>query len=146
MNESVKKLYPETIREHNAHPYHFEKRSHPSLKAYNPLCGDKFEMYIHESGDLIDSVYFHGFGCAISKASTSILAKTLEGKRRDDAIRICDDFLHFVNQETNQGDTVGNDVFSAFSSLHEFPERRDCATLSWREMKTFLESKLQGNR
>jgi nitrogen fixation NifU-like protein len=144
VSERIKKLYPEAIKAHNDMPYHFGKQGYtPLLKAYNPVCGDKFEIYIHEDDARIREVYFHGFGCAISKASTSILAKSLEGKKYDEALLLCNNFLGFVNNTLTENQSLLNDDFKSFSALHEFPERLECATLSWLEMRKFMESKIK---
>jgi nitrogen fixation NifU-like protein len=89
---------------------------------------------------MVKALHFHGFGCAISKASTSILAKTLEGKSRGEARELCDHFLRFIDKELMNNELILSDDFLAFSGVHDFPERYDCASLSWREMKKFLES------
>ncbi len=130
------------IRAHNDQPYHFEKKNQaPSFKAYNPICGDKFELYVDGTEGMLRDIHFHGFGCAISKASTSILVKSLEGKRYDEALRLCDDFLNFVSHGSGNGKLELKEEFIPFSAIHEFPERLECATLAWTEMRKFLESK-----
>lgn len=142
MNGDLKKLYSEIIKAHNEAPFHFVKKSDANvvIKAYNPICGDRFELYVGCEQNKITQLHFHGFGCAIAKASTSILTKSIEGKEASEALIICNAFLRFINKE------VGNELplpddFLAFSGVHDFPERYDCATLSWREMKKFLEFK-----
>ena len=143
MNSDLKKLYSEIIKAHNEAPFHFEKKSNAAdvIKAYNPICGDRYELYVSPDQHKINQLHFHGFGCAISKATTSILTKSLEGKTLEEALSVCNDFLGFINREL-QGDKLTlSDDFLAFSGVHDFPERYDCATLSWREMKKFLESK-----
>jgi nitrogen fixation protein NifU and related proteins len=143
MNGDLKKLYSEIIRAHNDAPFHFEKRSdaHETIKAYNPICGDRFELYVGHDQNKINQLHFHGFGCAISKASTSILTKSLAGKEASEALIICNAFLRFINKEATQNESPLPDDFLAFAGVHDFPERYDCATLSWREMKKFLEFK-----
>ena len=78
MMEELSKLYSPFIKAQNETPFHFEKKTDAeiTLKAYNPVCGDRYELFI--AGE----IYFHGFGCAISKASTSFLATVLSGKQR----------------------------------------------------------------
>ena len=146
MKDDLKKLYSEIIKAHNETPFHFEKRGNAknTLKAYNPICGDRFEVYVNSDKRTVKELYFHGFGCAISKASTSILTKTLEGKPLKEALELCDHFLRFINQEGDNA-LILLDDFLAFTGVHDFPERHDCASLSWREMKKFLESKSGAN-
>ena len=82
MNERLKGLYKTIILEHNKEPFFFEKNEKATygLKAYNQICGDRFELYFDVKNGLISDLTFHGFGCAISKASTSVLVKNLRGK------------------------------------------------------------------
>ncbi len=142
MNDDLKKLYSEIIKQHNETPFHFEKKGNAKniIKAHNPICGDRFEVYVDSDPKTLRALHFHGFGCAISKASTSILAKTLEGKPLKGALELCDQFLRFINKESRDHDLPLSDDFLAFTGVHDFPERYDCATLSWREMKKFLET------
>jgi len=142
MNSDLKKLYPEIIKAHNDVPFHFEKRIGEGevIKAYNPICGDRFELYMTVDQHKISQLHFHGFGCAISKAATSILTKSLEGKTLDEALSVCNNFLGFINKEVHVDQLVLPDDFLAFSGVHDFPERYDCATLAWKEMKKFLQS------
>ncbi len=144
MNGDLKKLYPETIKAHNESPFHFEKTADAAhtLKAYNPICGDRFELYLSPKDQMISELHFHGFGCAISKASTSVLMKTLEGKSFQEALAACNNFIRFIDHELPYNELLLTVDFKAFSGVRDFPERYDCATLSWKEMKTFLESKL----
>ena len=143
MNTDLKKLYSEIIKLHNESPFHFEKKGNDSdvIKAYNPICGDRFELYVSQGKHKIQ-LHFHGFGCAISKAATSVLTKSLEGKTMEEALSLCDNFLSFINKELQDDQLILAADFLAFSGVHDFPERYDCATLSWREMKKFLEFKL----
>ena len=143
MSNALNKLYSEIIKAHNETPFHFKKIAEAQniLKAYNPICGDRFELYINDNQNKITEFHFHGFGCAISKASTSILTKSIEGKPHQEALAICDHFLRFIDRKLNNNDLILSDDFKAFSGVHDFPERYDCATLSWKEMKKFLESR-----
>jgi nitrogen fixation NifU-like protein len=136
MSEELNKLYDSVIREHYAHPYHFEKRKdfHPLIKSNNPVCGDRYEFYVEIKDDKIQSVYFHGFGCAVSMASASVLSKTLEGKTIQEVRDICDLFLKTINgAEQNQFAE-----FNSFAAVKNFPARYECAALAWNEMKKFL--------
>jgi nitrogen fixation protein NifU and related proteins len=142
MSSDLKKLYPAIIKAHNETPFHFEKRldANEVIKAYNPICGDRFEIFMSSDPEKINAIHFHGFGCAISKASTSILTKLLEGKTLAEALATCNTFLRFIDRETLDEKLILPDEFLAFSGVHDFPERYDCATLSWKEMKKKLET------
>ena len=139
MTDNLKKLYPEIIRQHNDAPYHFEKRvSDEMVYANNPVCGDKFEFAIERNSQSKLQFHFHGFGCAISKASASILSKTLEGKSQDEALFICDHFLRFLQNTLKKDEAVLEPDFLAFSAIHAYPERYECAALAWVEMRDHL--------
>ena len=148
MNQDLKKLYPEILKTHNHSPYHFEKREGADtvIKAYNPICGDRFEVYInHQEENKIGPLHFYGLGCSVSKASTSVLTKVLEGKTTDEALILCDNFLSYINKKSVADTLDLPEEFLAFSGVHDFPERLDCAALAWREMKKYLESKKSGS-
>ncbi len=143
MNQDLKKLYPEIIKEHNNSPYHFERIDSADnvIKAYNPICGDRFDVYVNlEKENQIDQLHFYGLGCSVSKASTSVLTKTLEGKTLKEASLLCNNFLAFLNKESGCESLLLPEEFKAFSGVHDFPERLECAALAWREMKKFLDS------
>lgn len=148
MNQDLKKLYPEILKAHNHSPYHFEKREGADkvIKAYNPICGDRFEVYInHNEENNMNQLHFYGLGCSVSKASTSVLTKVLEGKTTDEALILCDNFLSYINKKSVADTLDLPEEFLAFSGVHDFPERLDCAALAWREMKKYLESKKSGS-
>ena len=137
MSGDLSKLYSSIIRSHNEAPYHFEKRTAgEALKAYNPVCGDRFEIFIEAENGNIRQLHFHGFGCAVSKASASVMVRLLEGKSIDSALNLCNNFLGYMDQQ--RGLEILSPDFNAFSAVHEFPERYDCATLVWKEMKKYL--------
>ncbi|MBS1545368.1 MAG: SUF system NifU family Fe-S cluster assembly protein [Bacteroidetes bacterium] len=140
MNE-LNKLYPPTIREHNTSPFHFEQRKDRAVtvRAYNPICGDRFDLFIEADTGATNTIYFHGFGCAISKASASVMAKSLSGKARAEALRLCNNFLDSLDSDSDEALALPEE-WKAFRAVREYPERRDCAALAWAEMKKYLES------
>ena len=139
MKGDLNKLYSPIIKSHNEAPFHFEKRTSAAftLKAYNSICGDRFELYLNQKDGKLEPVYFHGFGCAISKASTSVMAKIITGKSISDSIGICHNFLQFIDGKRPVQFALFEE-FLAFEGVHDFPERYDCATLAWRELEKFL--------
>ena len=142
MNQRLKDLYKSVILKHNNEPFQFEKNENAThqLDAYNQLCGDRFNLFFEIENGVIQNFTFHGFGCAISKASTSVLVKNLEGKTIEEALSLCEIF-----QKEVQPDLVaeGNasEEFEAFSAAKDFPGRLKCATLSWDEIIKFLKKK-----
>lgn len=141
MKGDVKNLYPEIIKAHNANPYHFEKKDLPtSVRAYNPVCGDRFDFFIEWDSGRIAQLYFHGFGCAISKSSSSIMVKALEGKTLEESIVVCKDFLEYLSPQAPADENFGQEDFRAFAAVRDFPARYDCATLSWVSVLAYLQS------
>lgn len=143
MNERLKGLYKTIILEHNKVPFFYEKNEGATyvLKAYNQICGDRFELYFEVKNGVIEDLTFHGFGCAISKASTSVLVKKLKSKKFVEALLLCQQFLAATNEGTVV-DVKLEEEFEAFSAAKEFPGRLKCATLAWDEMIKFLEKKV----
>lgn len=125
-------LYDEAILRENRDPYHYEQRPSADLimEAYNPLCGDQFMLYIYLSDGQISEVYFHGYGCAVSKASTSVLVRELTGMRLPEAKAHCRRFLTWLPSEEEAGDAVPA-AWRSFAAARRFPDRLGCATLSW---------------
>ena len=146
MNEQLKELYKTVILEHSNKPIHFEKKEAAgfTLEAYNPLCGDRFQVFCEVQNGCIHDVYFYGYGCAISKASTSVLVKNLENQPVDVALELCRSFLNMVNP-ASEVQVEMEEEFSAFAAARDFPGRLKCATLSWEEMTVFLEKQIAKN-
>lgn len=142
MNERLKALYKSVILEHNKTPFFYEKNEEATyvLKAYNQICGDRFELYFEVKNGVIEDLTFHGFGCAISKASSSVLVKNLKGKTFEEALLLSQQFLSVTDEETNAEEKL-EEEFEAFSAAKDFPGRLKCATLAWDEMIKFLEEK-----
>jgi len=139
MNPRLKELYQSVILQHSKNPYNFEKREDAShtVDAYNSLCGDRFQVFFELENDQIKSPSFHGYGCAISKASTSVLVKSLEGKSLDEAKAISQEYLQNLNAE-NTPDSSIPEEFEAFTAARDFPGRMKCATLAWEELLEYL--------
>lgn len=137
--KNLNELYHTAIHEQNSNPYHFKKieKSAFSVLSNSPVCGDKFEIYFDIDGTTIKSIHFYGIGCAISKASTSVLAKSFEGLSLESALNLSHAFLAML--DNNQGgDPNTPDEFLAFRAVHQFPERYECAALPWLEAQKFL--------
>ena len=138
MSERLQKLYHPIIRQHNAAPINFEKREgREVVTANNSICGDKFEFFVSCDKERLGAISFYGFGCAVSKASSSILVKQLEGKSVKEAIEICDNFINYMEEKDKAVSAISED-FEAFSAIWEFPQRYECAALPWQEIRTFL--------
>lgn len=139
MNEQIKALYKSVILKHDKDPFHFEKKEKAThvLKAYNEICGDRFELFFEINDGKIMDAYFHGFGCAISKASTSVLIKKIINQPISEVKNLIDLFLKNIIGEDNTPE-ISDEELTAFFAAKDFPGRQKCATLAWEEMKGFL--------
>lgn len=139
MNEQLKKLYKTVILEHDKKPVQYVKRAGAQhvLKAYNEICGDRFELFFDIENDQLTNVSFHGFGCAISKASTSVLVKKIQHQTVEQAQNIITAFLQTVHPDSPGGGATDEEM-TAFSAAKDFPGRLKCATLAWDELKEWL--------
>jgi nitrogen fixation NifU-like protein len=141
MMDDIRDLYQEVILDHNKKPRNFHKMEHPdcSLEGYNPLCGDHYTFFIKLDGDVISDVSFEGSGCAISKASASLMSAFVKGKTRDEFERM---FKLFHDIVTGKADAAGHleelDKLAAFGGVSEYPMRVKCATLPWHTLHNAL--------
>ena len=129
-------LYQEVILDHNRRPRNFRALDEPSRtqEGYNPLCGDRLIVYVKLAGDVIEDVTFQGTGCAISKASASLMTDALKGKTIVEAREMFDRFHDMV---TSSPDMPAADLgkLSVFAGVREYPTRIKCASLAWHTLK-----------
>lgn len=138
----VKSLYQEIILDHNRNPRNFRRMegADREIEAYNPLCGDRYTIFMKMDGDSIADVSFTGSGCAISKASASVMTASVKGKKRADAEQLFDIFHKLVTGSyTGALDDIGK--LAVFSGVSEFPARVKCAILAWHTMHEALNTK-----
>lgn len=131
MFEDLDELYQEVIREHSTHPRNFRALPPPAkaVDGHNPLCGDQVRLYLEMDGDRVKDVGFTGQGCAISRASASMMTDALKGKSREEVHRAFDLFHAMVM--TGVADAKGLGKLTVFSGVHKFPIRVKCAMLAW---------------
>ena len=136
----LRELYQQVILDHNKSPRNFRELSNPTsrVEGYNPLCGDHYTIFLQVDGDTIKDLSFTGSGCAISKASASVMSSTLKGKSKEDAGRLFDTFHKLVTGDTSGLDAADLGRLAAFSGVSEFPARVKCATLAWHTLRTAL--------
>lgn len=140
----LRDLYQEVILEHSKTPRNYRQLASANHKAegFNPLCGDHFTVYLDVEGDSIRDITFQGSGCAISKASASMMTQSLKGKTTADAEKLFDDFHKLVTGETKKnGDAKEMGKLAVFSGVAEYPARVKCATLAWHTLHAALEGK-----
>ena len=132
-------LYQEVILDHNRRPRNFrvlENATHQA-EGYNPLCGDRLSLFLALDGDVITDVGFQGSGCAISKASASLMTDRLKGSSVAEARAL---FGRFHTMVTTPPDVEVEDLgkLSALAGVREFPVRIKCASLAWHTLKAAL--------
>ena len=136
-------LYTEVIIEHNKKPRNFKVLAGATHQAegYNPLCGDHLSIYLQVGKDnTIEDISFAGEGCAISKASASIMTLSLKGKKLTEAIKIFEQFHELIKGNLNPDkDQHSLGKLVIFKTIWHFPARVKCASLAWHTMKGALE-------
>ncbi len=140
----LSELYQEVILDHNRAPHNYRTLEDANRIAlgHNPLCGDQLKIYLRLEDDVIRDVAFQGQGCAISKASASLMTDSLKGRTREEAGRLYDRFHQLLTAPPESRD-AGKDLgkLAVFSGVREFPVRVKCATLAWHTLKTALAGK-----
>ncbi len=137
----LQELYQSVILDHNRKPRNFGElaAANHTADGKNPLCGDQVTVSLVLDGDVISDVKFTGHGCAISKASASLMTAAVKGKSRADAEALFERFHALVlGQDPEGGKTLGQLV--VFSGVSRFPVRVKCASLAWHTLKAALES------
>ena len=134
-------LYQEVILDHNRRPRNFRALPDATRVAngHNPLCGDKLRLYLRLDGDRIADISFEGSGCAISKASASLMTDAVKGQTIDDATSLFDKFHSIVTTPIDQAideESVGK--LAVLAGVREFPARVKCASLAWHTLKAAL--------
>ncbi len=128
-------LYQEVILDHNRRPHNFRViEGATKQEGYNPLCGDRLTLYVAMEGGVIKDVAFQGSGCAISKASASLMTDALKGKTADEARALFERF-HAMITSDHDGPTADLGKLSVLAGVREFPTRIKCASLAWHTMK-----------
>ncbi|MGH7384241.1 MAG: Fe-S cluster assembly sulfur transfer protein SufU [Candidatus Rokuibacteriota bacterium] len=133
----LRDLYQQVILDHNRKPRNFRKLPSPSQEAegYNPLCGDRVTVEVALEGEVIRDIGFQGSGCAISKASASLMTADLKGKTVHEAEEA---FERFRAMLTGSGDEAELGKLGVFAGVREFPSRIKCATLPWHTVHAAL--------
>lgn len=140
----LKDLYRDVIIDHNRRPRNFGRLEQPDAHAegFNPLCGDRLDLYIALDGDRIRDLRFEGKGCAISVASASLMTETLKGRTRAEAQRYFDE-VHGLLTRSEFTPTLELGKLAALSGVREFPVRVKCASLCWHTLNAALANQPQ---
>jgi len=140
----LRELYQQVILDHNKSPRNFKtlEDANHSSEGFNPLCGDHINIYMKMDGDRIADLSFQGSGCAISKASASLMTDALKGKTREEAESLFERFHDLVTADMDSTpDTSSVGKLAVFAGVREFPARIKCATLAWHTLNAALKGK-----
>jgi nitrogen fixation protein NifU and related proteins len=135
----LSELYQQVILDHNKKPRNFRKIETPTHTAegHNPLCGDQLTIYLDLENEQVKDVSFEGSGCAISKASASMMTQAVKGKSKQEAEDLFKGFHTMVTADEDvSDDQLGN--LKIFEGVREFPVRVKCATLPWHTLHAAL--------
>jgi nitrogen fixation NifU-like protein len=135
-------LYQEVILDHNRRPRNFGALPDATRVAngHNPLCGDRLKLYLRLEGDRIETIAFEGSGCAISKASASLMTDAVKGQSVPDALALFDRFHQVVTTPMDQPvDEASVGKLAVLAGVREYPARVKCASLAWHTLKAALE-------
>jgi nitrogen fixation protein NifU and related proteins len=138
-------LYQEIILEHNRKPRNFREMpdADRTIEGRNPLCGDALTLWMKLNGDTIADVSFKGEGCAISKASASLMTAAVKGKTRAEAEALFERFHLLVTGKLPDTEQQSLGSLRAFSGVARFPLRVKCASLAWHAMHSALAGEAQ---
>jgi nitrogen fixation NifU-like protein len=137
----LSELYQQVILDHNKKPRNFRalEGATNTAEGHNTTCGDQLTVYLKVAGDTVEDVSFEGVGCAISKASASMMTQAVKGKSKDEAETMFNDFHRMVLgelDEENEPNSLGR--LKIFAGVREFPARVKCASLSWHTLHAAL--------
>jgi nitrogen fixation protein NifU and related proteins len=133
-------LYQEVVLDHGKRPRNFgplEGETHRA-EGLNPLCGDHITVHVKVDGDRVGEVRFEGSGCAISKASASVMTGVVKGKSRQEIDGIFERFHALVTEGPREGDEEALGKLAVFGGVHDYPTRVKCASLAWHALRQAL--------
>ncbi len=133
-------LYQEILLEHNSKPRNFRKVEDASRTAegYNPLCGDQITLYLKLVDGVVEDVGFQGVGCAISRASASMMTQSIKGKSLDEANVIFGAFHDMITRPDAEPDYEILGDLETLAGINEYPTRIKCAIIPWHTMRSAL--------
>ncbi|MEE9167253.1 MAG: SUF system NifU family Fe-S cluster assembly protein [Candidatus Neomarinimicrobiota bacterium] len=137
--DNLRDLYQELILDHNRSPRNFRviEGANRRSEGYNPLCGDKITVYVLLEDDIIKEIGFQGSGCAISKASASIMTTSVKGKTKAEAKVLFGEFHKMAT--TGERKSGQAKKLAALAGVHKYPVRVKCATLAWHTLRNSLQ-------
>lgn len=129
-------LYEQTILDHNKSPRNYGslEGANRTAEGYNPLCGDHYNVYLIVENGIVKDVKFEGSGCAISKASASIMSSVIKGKSVAEAKTLFDKFHRLVTTQVEESEKEDLGRLKVFAGVCDYPARVKCASLAWHTM------------
>ena len=140
----LRDLYQEVILDHNRNPRNFREMDETALQAdgHNPLCGDNVTVFVKLVDERIEDVSFVGTGCAISKASASLMTEALKGCTHEEADGFFERFHQMVTGQLRKEGSSALGKLEALAGVSDFPVRVKCATLAWHTLKAAFEGQV----
>ena len=141
MFDDLHDLYQQVILDHSKSPRNYRKMDGANRKAEgkNPLCGDQITLYLHMEGEMVKDISFQGSGCAISKASASLLTDSLKGRSKAEVRELFEKVHEMVTTGSVRGEALGK--LAVFAGVHKFPARVKCAILAWHAVMAAMDGK-----
>jgi nitrogen fixation NifU-like protein len=141
VSAELQELYQEVILDHNRQPRNFRVLDNGrKAEGYNPLCGDRLTVYLRVEHDVIADISFYGSGCAISKASASLMTESIKGKSVADAKVLFNSFQQMITAPPDSPvDRLGK--LTALAGVRQFPIRIKCASLAWHTLQAAIDAR-----
>lgn len=138
LSDDLRELYQQIILDHNRNPKNFRivQNANQIAEGFNPLCGDKITVYIYLKNGVVEDISFLGSGCAISRASASIMTTCIKGKTQLEAEALFKTFQKMAT--TGEIESQGETRLNILAGVHKYPVRVKCATLAWHTMRNCL--------
>ena len=142
----LNELYQEILLEHNSKPRNFRKldQANHTADGFNPLCGDRISLYLQVEDGIITDVGFQGTGCAISRASASMMTQSIKGQNLETAQQVFDQFRKMLTEPDAELDYDQLGDLETLAGVAEFPTRIKCAILAWHTLRAAIEGKNDG--
>ena len=133
-------LYQDLILDHNRAPRNYRaiEDADRKVEGHNPLCGDRLTVWVRMDGDVLLDVAFQGSGCAISRASASLMTTAVKGKTKGEAEDLCERFRKLITGSSAPTEARSLGKLAAFAGVADFPARVKCASLSWHALRAAL--------
>jgi nitrogen fixation NifU-like protein len=140
---AANQLYQEVILDHNRKPRNWGAvaDANRSAEGHNPLCGDHIKVTLKLDDERVEAIAFEGVGCAICKASASMMTTNVRGKSRDEAETLAQEFRDMATGKLDadkQPNRLGR--LTVFAGIKDLPSRVKCAVLPWHTLHAAFHS------